>query len=69
MALPLNQADVIGARYVATGHYARVSQNEAGQSELHKGLDANKDQSYMLSRLGQRELKRTIFPPWRTHKT
>jgi len=58
----LNQADAIGARFVATGHYARVSQNEAGQLELHKGLDPNKDQSYMLSRLGQRELKRTIFP-------
>ena len=58
----LNQADTIGAGYVATGHYARVIQNEAGQFELHKGLDPNKDQTYMLSRLGQKELARTLFP-------
>jgi tRNA-specific 2-thiouridylase len=58
----LNQADIIGARYVATGHYARVMQNEAGLFELHKGLDPNKDQSYMLSCLSQRELIRTLLP-------
>lgn len=58
----LNQADTIGAGYVATGHYARVIQNEAGQFELHKGLDPNKDQTYMLSRLCQKELARTLFP-------
>jgi len=58
----LNQADTIGASYVATGHYARVLQNEFGHFELHKGLDPNKDQSYMLSRLGQKELARTLFP-------
>lgn len=58
----LKQADAIGARYVATGHYARVLQSESGPFELYKGYDPNKDQSYMLSRLGQSELARTLFP-------
>ncbi len=58
----LKQADTLGARFVATGHYARVLQNETGQFELLKGLDPNKDQSYMLSRLTQAELSRTKFP-------
>ena len=58
----LNFADAIGADYVATGHYARVTQNENGLFELRKGLDPQKDQAYMLSRLNQEDLARTLFP-------
>ena len=49
-------ADRIGARSVATGHYARA---EGGV--LYKGMPAN-DQSYMLARLTREQLQRVIFP-------
>ncbi|MCC8121937.1 MAG: tRNA 2-thiouridine(34) synthase MnmA [Oscillospiraceae bacterium] len=52
----LSAADRIGARYVATGHYARI---EAGR--LKKGTPAN-DQSYMLARLPREMLTRIRFP-------
>lgn len=46
-----------GADYVATGHYARVS-----DGVLKQGVDANKDQSYFLWTLTPTELNKTIFP-------
>ena len=49
-------ADRIGARYVATGHYARVE-----NGLLKKGMPAN-DQSYMLARLTRGQLENIIFP-------
>ena len=49
-------AEKIGARYVSTGHYARVE-----NGLLKKGRPAN-DQSYMLSRLTREQLQRVIFP-------
>ena len=56
-------ADVLalGARYLATGHYARVEQR-AGKHVLLRGVDPMKDQSYVLSVLGQEALARAIFP-------
>ena len=45
------------AEYIATGHYARVI-----NSELKKGIDARKDQSYVLYVLQQEELSRLILP-------
>lgn len=58
----LARADLTGADAIATGHYARVFTDENGYAHLLKGLDAGKDQSYMLSGLTQAHLKRTIFP-------
>lgn len=50
-----------GADKIATGHYARVrSQN--GSYQLLKGLDKNKDQSYFLYTLGQKQLGSLMFP-------
>jgi tRNA-specific 2-thiouridylase len=46
---------------IATGHYARIRPTAAG-SELLKGRDENKDQSYFLYRLGQRALAHSLFP-------
>ena len=46
---------------MATGHYVRIIERE-GIFHLHKGLDPLKDQSYFLSRLGQAQLSRLIFP-------
>jgi tRNA-specific 2-thiouridylase len=53
----------LGADYLATGHYATVQYNhEAGQHELGKGVDPDKDQSYFLFTMRQEDLARTIFP-------
>ena len=46
---------------VATGHYARIVER-GGLSHLYAGADKNKDQSYFLWMLGQKDLKRAIFP-------
>lgn len=57
----LEYALKLGADKIATGHYARcVTDNE--RRLLKKGLDDNKDQSYFLHRLGQRELHYSLFP-------
>jgi len=51
----------LGAGYLATGHYARVKHYN-GAYHLLKGVDAGKDQSYMLYTLGQDKLSRILFP-------
>ena len=55
------RASILDARYVATGHYARIEPGAAGLT-LKKGLDAAKDQSYVLFGMGQEELGRTLMP-------
>jgi len=47
--------------YIAMGHYAQVEERD-GEYYLLRGKDNNKDQSYFLSRIGQKALARTIFP-------
>ena len=64
----LDHAMALGAEKIATGHYARVRENN-GSYELLKGLDRNKDQSYFLHRLNQEQLSRTIFPLGEIEKT
>ncbi|MFA5987682.1 MAG: tRNA 2-thiouridine(34) synthase MnmA [Candidatus Paceibacterota bacterium] len=52
-----------GADYVATGHYAQtVCDGQNKICRLLSGVDKEKDQSYFLWTLGQKELVRTIFP-------
>ncbi|MEQ1559899.1 MAG: tRNA 2-thiouridine(34) synthase MnmA [Methyloglobulus sp.] len=58
----------LGAEYIATGHYARVSEHD-GEHFLLKGLDAGKEQSYFLYTLGQHELAHTLFPIGHLQKT
>ena len=65
----LDHALRLGADKIATGHYARVREPEAGRFELLKGLDASKDQSYFLHRLSQAQLARTLFPVGELQKT
>jgi len=56
-------ADMLGADYVATGHYARVRRDGPdGRFLLLRGIDRNRDQSYFLWALGQDQLSRTMFP-------
>jgi tRNA-specific 2-thiouridylase len=66
----LDHALRLGAEKIATGHYARVRQNETtGQHELLKGQDPSKDQSYFLHRLNQAQLSKTLFPVGELLKT
>ncbi|MBP1999022.1 tRNA-specific 2-thiouridylase [Paenibacillus shirakamiensis] len=57
----LNKALDLGADYVATGHYARVIE-ENGMFKLLRGVDNNKDQTYFLNALNQDQLSKTMFP-------
>lgn len=57
----LNKAMDLGADYVATGHYARVVQ-EDGMYKLLRGVDNNKDQTYFLNALNQEQLSKAMFP-------
>lgn len=54
-------AERLGARLVATGHYARVAE-EGGRARLYRGRDHQKDQSYFLHMLREDELGRLVFP-------
>ena len=59
----ITMAEGIGAEWIATGHYARISQNsETGRWELRRAVDASKDQTYFLFGLTQTQLARTLFP-------
>ncbi len=51
----------LGAEYIATGHYARIAERN-GEYFLLKGLDPNKEQSYFLYTMGQKQLSHTLFP-------
>jgi tRNA-specific 2-thiouridylase len=64
----LKKADQLNCEYIATGHYAQVRE-ENKRFVLSKGLDDNKDQSYVLWGLTQDSLKRTLFPLGGYHKT
>ena len=58
----LERAKVLGAPYIATGHYARIQQDTDGLFQLLKNQDPDKDQSYFLHVLSQQDLKQTLFP-------
>ena len=64
----LQKADQLNCEYIATGHYAQVRE-ENNRYVLSKGIDDNKDQSYVLWGLSQDSLKRTLFPLGAYHKT
>ncbi len=57
----LDYADEIGATHVATGHYASVNQVD-GRYTISRGVDRDKDQSYVLFPLSQEQLSRTLLP-------
>ena len=59
----LRKATALGARYIATGHYARVRRDApTGRYVVSRGVDRSKDQSYALWGLTQESLSRTMFP-------
>jgi len=57
----LEIAKNLGADYVATGHYCRVV-SENNHFSLLAGKDLNKDQSYFLCQLSQKQLSKVMFP-------
>lgn len=56
--------EAVGDRFdaVATGHYARVTRDDAGVATLRRAIDAKKDQTYFLARLDQAQLQRLLCP-------
>lgn len=57
----LKRADMLGCEFIATGHYARLRE-ENNRTIIYRGVDHTKDQTYVLWGLDQACLKRTIFP-------
>jgi tRNA-specific 2-thiouridylase len=57
----LDMALSLDVDYVATGHYARVRQ-VGERYQLLRGIDPDKDQSYVLHMLGQKHLRHVLFP-------
>src|SRR6202162_3525684 len=59
----LEMADAVGARQIATGHYARITFDAAGgRYQLRRAVDDTKDQTYFLFGLRQEQLARSLFP-------
>jgi tRNA-specific 2-thiouridylase len=58
----LDRALALGADFLATGHYARILQDEDQRIHLLRGRDRQKDQSYVLHVLTQEQLKHTLLP-------
>lgn len=59
--LLLRKARELEADWLATGHYAQITEGAKGYT-LRKGVDANKDQSYFLYTLTQEQMARVRFP-------
>ena len=57
----LKRANMLDCEFIATGHYAQV-RHENDRYVISKGLDDNKDQSYVLWGLTQQSLAKTRFP-------
>ena len=55
-------AALVGARMLATGHYARIERDAVGRPLVSRAVDAGKDQSYMLAMLDRRDRERLLFP-------
>ena len=57
-----SRAHALEARFVATGHYARIDRDPSGTYHLMRAADASKDQSYFLFSLRQPQLRRALTP-------
>lgn len=66
--LLLHKALSMDAKFLATGHFARIEKIE-NKYHLFKGVDPNSDQSYFLYQLGQWELQHILFPVGNYFKT
>lgn len=57
----LEYAKILGGDFIATGHYVR-RQDVGGKTNLLKGLDNNKDQSYFLCAVNAEQISQCLFP-------
>lgn len=57
----LDYVNKLGADYIATGHYCKIK-HENGKHYLMNCVDTNKDQTYFLNQLNQKQLKKVLFP-------
>ena len=64
----LKIAEQENAKFIATGHYARIKKTKNGFA-LFRGKDKEKDQSYFLLGLNQKTLSKTLFPIGNLNKT
>lgn len=65
-------ANSVGAEFLATGHYAQLEtslQNASGEIRLTRGVDASKDQSYVLFGIKRQYLQRMLLPVGQYEKT
>ncbi len=61
----LDEALKLGADFVATGHYCQKDEIEINGKKIYRllaGVDKNKDQSYFLCQLNQKQLEKSLFP-------
>ncbi len=58
----LRRGRMLGAGFIATGHYARLSVGDDGRTRLLRGVDDAKDQSYFLWGVPAEVLPRLLFP-------
>ena len=66
----LELADQLSAKYIASGHYARiVFDASANEYQLLEAISKDKDQSYFLFSLNQEVLTRMILPLWEMNKS
>jgi tRNA-specific 2-thiouridylase len=63
----LQHAQALGASHLATGHYAQVEERRP-RYHLLRAMDRHKDQSYVLSVMGQEQLRHALFPLGSLHK-
>jgi tRNA-specific 2-thiouridylase len=68
-AAVLDRALALGFDAVVTGHYAQLRTGPDGLIELHRAVDAGKDQSYVLGVLTQEQLAHSLFPLGDSPKT
>lgn len=54
-------AEILNADYIATGHYVRRTADDSN-AQMLRGLDQNKDQSYFLYAVNQKQIGQTLFP-------
>ncbi len=67
-AAVLDKALALGFDAVCTGHYARLVDGPSGR-EMHRAVDPDKDQSYVLAVLDADQVAQAMFPLGDSHKT
>ncbi|HWD25325.1 MAG TPA: tRNA 2-thiouridine(34) synthase MnmA [Acidimicrobiales bacterium] len=65
----LERARRLGFDAIATGHHARIVRRDDGTTDLSRGTDRDKDQSYVLSGLDQAALGSLLLPVGELHKS